>query len=281
MIRQDYYATMAFGKDISGEKGQNMISDKTQIPTLYCLSTGPGDPELMTLKAVRIAGECPVIALSVDKTGRDRNHYTETDAGRLRKNCVAYQIALQAVPDMEEKEFLYLSMPMSKDKEFLKRSHEEAAEAVVNQLKQGRSVAWLTLGDATVYATSGYVAPLVEAAGWRVEFVSGVPSFCAAAARLGRPLVSGSQQLHVLPSSYHIEDALSLPGTKVLMKAGSCMGQIKQVLEEQKLTAQGVQRCGMEGETIYPDTRSLDENAGYYTVVIVNDGTNSNSSNAV
>lgn len=250
-----------------------MISDDSKIPTLYCLSTGPGDPELMTLKAVRIAGECPVIALSVDKTRRDREHFTEMDDGRLRENCVAYQIASQAVAGMEKKEFLYLSMPMSKDRGLLKRSHEEAAEAVTGQLRQGKSVAWLTLGDATVYATSAYVAALVEAAGFPVEFVSGVPSFCAAAARLGRPLVSGSEQLHVLPSSYHIEDALSLPGTKVLMKAGSRMGQVKEILKEKKLEAQGVQRCGMEGETVYPDTQSLDEKAGYYTVIIVNGST--------
>ena len=105
-----------------------------------------------------------------------------------------------------------------------------------------------------------------------MEFISGVPSFCAAAAVLGRPLANGSEQLHIIPSSYNVEEALSLPGTKVLMKAGSRMAKVKKLLEENGYEAQGVQRCGMEGEKIYRSTAELDEEAGYYTILIVDGG---------
>lgn len=240
-----------------------------KIGTLYCVSTGPGEPELMTLKAVRIARECPVIALSVDGTRRDREHLVTGDQAALRAGCVAYSIAAPVVPGLDEKEFLYLSMPMSRDKRLVAESHEEAARMVIQVLEQGRSVAWLTLGDVTVYASSAYVAAMVESSGFPVEFVSGVPSFCAAAAALGRPLVKGSEQLHIIPSSYNIEEALSLPGTKVLMKAGSRMGQVKEYLEENGYKAQGVQKCGMEGQRIYRATEQLEEEAGYYTVLLV------------
>lgn len=237
--------------------------------TLYCVSTGPGDPELMTLKAVRITKECPVLALSVDATRRDRESMEAGDEKSLKKNCIAYRIASGAVDGLEKKECLYLSMPMSKDKELVKKCHEEAMEQVIACLKQGKSVAWLTLGDATVYASSMYVAQMVKEQGFDIQVISGVTSFCAAAARLGKSLVSGREELHVIPSSYHIEDALSYSGTKVLMKAGSRMGDVKTLLKQKNMEASGVEYCGMEQEKLYENTEQLDENAGYYTVLIV------------
>lgn len=236
--------------------------------TLYCVSTGPGDPELMTLKAVRITSACPVAALSVDGTRRDKEHMENGSEAGLKENCVAYQIAAPVVPGLDEKEFLYLSMPMTKDRELIERSHREAAEAILSCLREGKDVAWLTLGDVTVYATSMYVAELVKKAGYPMEAVSGVPSFCAAAARLGRSLVSGSQELHVIPSSYHIEGALDYPGTRVFMKAGSRIGQVKEQLRERGCQVYGVERCGMPGERIFTSADELDGESGYYTVLI-------------
>lgn len=236
---------------------------------LYCVSTGPGDPMLMTLKAVQVTEECPVVAVSVDFTGRDKHAAEEKDKESLKEHCVAYQIAAPVVKGIQDKEFLSLSMPMTKDKELLSASHKEAADQIIEFLRQGLSVAWLTLGDTTIYASSLYAAKLVKEQGYQVELISGVPSFCAAAARLGEPLVSGSQQLHILPSSYRIEESLACPGTKVLMKAGSRLSKVKQILVEQGLEVKGVQRCGMKGEKVYPSAEELEEEAGYYTLLIV------------
>lgn len=236
---------------------------------LYCVSTGPGDPMLMTLKAVQVTEQCPVVALSVDFTKRDKDCKKELGGEDLKKNCAAYQIAAPVVRGMEHKEAMYLSMPMTKDKAVLSASHSQAAFQIAECLSQGKSVAWLTLGDTTIYASSLYAAKLVEKEGYKVGLISGVPSFCAAAARLGEPLVSGCEQLHILPSSYHIEESLACPGTKVLMKAGSSLFKVKKILLEQGLEAKGVQRCGMKGEKVYGSTVELDEEAGYYTLLIV------------
>lgn len=237
--------------------------------TLYCVSTGPGDPELMTLKAVRIIGQCPVTALSVDGTRRDKDCMGRESEAERKRNCVAYQIASFVVPGLDQKEFLYLSMPMTRDQKVMEESHRQATREIIRCLEAGKDVAWLTLGDVTVYATSMYVAELVKEAGFQAVPVSGVPSFCAAAARLGRPLVSGSQELHVIPSSYNIEEALNYPGTRVLMKAGSRMNQVKKLLEERGESVSGVERCGMPGERIFQSSEELDDAAGYYTVLIV------------
>lgn len=214
----------------------------------------------MTLKALRVIRECPVIALSVDRQEAD---------GAARERCVAYNIARGACPEIGEKEPLYLYMPMTKDREVLARCHEKAAEQIADCLKKGRSVAYLTLGDTSVYASCMYPAGLVREAGYPVEMVSGVPSFCAAAARLGEPLVSGAEQLHILPSSYPLAEGLTYPGVKVLMKAGSRTGKVRELLNGENLRVQGVERCGMDGERVYRSAEEMDERAGYYTVLVV------------
>lgn len=230
---------------------------KNKRGTLYCVSVGPGDPELMTLKAVRIIRQCPVVALSAEK----------------KEDCVAYAIARGAVSQLEEKEALLLSMPMTKDRERLIRSHWEAADAIERVLQKGLDVAYLTLGDTAVYASCMYPALMLKKRGYEIEMVSGVPSFCAAAARLGEPLVTGAQPLHILPSTYGIEEEIGLPGVKVLMKAGKKMKSVKELLDDKKDEILAVERCGMEGEKVFRSLEELPADAGYYTIVIVKEKT--------
>lgn len=220
---------------------------------LYGVSVGPGDPELMTLKAVRTIRGADVIAFP----------------GKEKGTCTAYQIARQTVPEIEEKECLPIPMPMTKDKERLEQSHREGAAKLLACLKEGKDVAFLTLGDVTIYSTGWYLYHLVREAGGTGELISGVPSFCAAAARLERALVSGEEALHVLPASYPVADGLEMTGVKVLMKAGKKIGDVKEALLAQGLTACGVQRCGMEGEKVYRTAEEIEEDAGYYSLFIV------------
>lgn len=235
--------------------------------TLYCVSVGPGDPELMTLKAVRVIRRCQVIALSAD--GRAAGLMEGKDNHEERMKCVAYAIAWGAVPQLDEKEILPLSMPMTKDRQSLKKSHEAAAAAIKTLLEEGKDVAYLTLGDTSVYASCMYPAAILKKDGWPIQMVSGVTSFCAAAARLGETLVSGPEQLHILPSSYGVEEALNLPGVKVLMKSGKELGAVKELLKTRSDEVTAVERCGMEGERIFHSLEELPPDAGYYTTLIV------------
>lgn len=226
--------------------------------TLYGVGIGPGDPELLTLKAIRIIKESPVIAVP----------------GKIKEDTVAYKIVKQAIPELDEKEFLPVDMPMTKDKELLKRSHDKGADAVCAILESGRNVAFLTLGDPTVYSTYLYVHKRVQARGYHVEIISGITSFCAVAARLNMGLVEKSEPLHVIPASYQIEEALTLPGTKVLMKAGKKMGKVKQILCETGCEGMMIENCGMPDEKIYRSIEEINENAGYYSLVIVKEKNN-------
>lgn len=226
--------------------------------TLYGVGIGPGDPELLTLKAVRVIKESPVIAVP----------------GKVKEDTVAYKIVKQAIPELDEKEFLAVDMPMTKDKEMLEKSHDAGAALVCEALDSGKNVAFLTLGDPTVYSTYLYVHKRVLERGYQAEIISGITSFCAVAAKLNIGLVEKAEPLHVIPASYQIEDALGLPGTKVLMKAGRKMGKVKEVLRETGSEGMMIENCGMPGEKIYHSIDEINENAGYYSLVIIKEKKN-------
>lgn len=93
---------------------------------LYGVGVGPGDPELLTLKALRVIGESDVIAVP----------------GRRPRETVAYRIAAEACKDMGQKKLLGIHMPMTKDEDELEKSHEEGIKLLREQLDQGKSVAF-------------------------------------------------------------------------------------------------------------------------------------------
>ncbi len=223
---------------------------------LYSIGVGPGDPELMTLKAVHTISKCPVLVLPVES----------------RQKCVAYQIARQILPEIDEKEAVCLVMPMTKDKEKLERNHEEGAVKVAQILEEGRDAAFLTIGDPTVYATSMYIHQRVAQMGYQTQIISGVPSFCAAAAKLGVSLGEKQEQIHVIPASYDIEMAMQLSGTKILMKAGKKMPFVKQCVKKHQGWAAMVENCGMPDEHVWINPDSMPDQPGYYTLVIAKDG---------
>ena len=204
---------------------------------LYGVGVGPGDPELLTLKAYRILEQCPVIAAP----------------GRIPEETVAYRIAAAACPSLEEKERTGIEMPMTKDREVLERSHREPEERLAALLEEGRDVAFLTLGDPCVYSTYFYLHRRLQKRGYEARIISGIPSFCAAAARLDLTLGEKAEQIHVIPASY----------------------QVREILKEEEARGariMGVENCGMPGERFFRGAEELREDAGYYTLIFVKEG---------
>lgn len=219
--------------------------------TLFGVGVGPGDPELMTLKAVKTALGADVIAVP------------HCDP----KKCTALAIALKAAPELAEKPLLAVDMPMTKDPDRLERAYTVGAEALINELEQGKTVCFLTLGDPTVYSTYLYLHQKVAAAGYRTKIIPGVPSFCAAAAELGISLCENGQQLHVIPGTYTPTEALDLPGVKVMMKNN--LPATLAALRQRKAQAAMVENCGMEHQRVFRSLEEIPENAGYFSLLIV------------
>ena len=222
---------------------------------LYGVGVGPGDPEDMTLKAVRILRQCPVIA--IPKKTPDL--------------CVSYDTAVKAVPELVHKELVCVDVPMTKDRDQRERPYEEGARQIVDRLSKGQDVALLTIGDSTIYASDMYLIRLVKAMGYEVEMVNGVPSFCAAAARLKISLGEREEQIHILPGSYQVEEGLRLPGVKILMKTGRSYEKVKELLKAGEYEVKLAENCGMAGEKVYGSLEEMPSKAGYYSLMIVRD----------
>ena len=164
--------------------------------TFYGIGVGPGDPELITVKAYRTISACGTLVFP----------------SKTKENCYAYQIAAQICPEIDKKELFFFDFPMKKDKKELEQVHDTIYEKIGRRLADGVDVAFLTIGDPTVYSTFGYIKKRAAADQKEVRTLSGIPSFCAACARLGIALGEGKEQIHIFPGSYEIGESLGLPG---------------------------------------------------------------------
>ena len=218
----------------------------------YGVGVGPGDPEYMTLKAIRLIRENDVIAVP----------------GKVAKDAVAYKIAAAVVPELENKELLPIYMPMIKDRELIDAEHKKAAKLVESYLDQGKNVVYITLGDSTIYCTFSYIQHYLEADGYTVELVAGIPSFCAAAARLNTPLTEWDEPLHVLPGIHDLDNDMALKGNYVVMKSASKMAAVKDMIRRSGRRAVMAENCSMENEKLYRSVDEIPDDAGYFSLII-------------
>lgn len=246
---------------------------------------GPGDPELLTLKAIRIIRECDTLV------------FPAKDA----ESCRAYRIVSLGCPEVSGKRMMFRPFPMTKEQEVLDRFHDALSRELCAELSEGKTVGFLTIGDPSVYSTYSYIRSRVQDMGFDCETIPGVPSFTAAAARLGISLADGSEMIHIIPGSGDTGQSLSYPGTRIYMKSGMRLGELKKALlsketllretlsreslseeteacgnkargdetqgKEERIFA--VSDCGMDSETLIYGAEALNDKAGYLTVVIV------------
>ena len=219
---------------------------------LWGVGVGPGDPELLTVKAVRVLREADVVIVP-DASSGDK-------------------VALNIAKDyLKDKQIQFVKTPMVRDKAVMDAAHEAAADTICALLDEGKQVAFLTLGDPAIYSTYMYIHQKVLNRGYVVEVVPGIPSFCAAAARLNQSLCLGREPLTIIPASHDQNDLMDLPGNKVFMKAGRSILELQQALGEKGLLegASMVENCSMENERVYPHFADLKEPSGYFSLVIV------------
>ncbi len=225
---------------------------------LFGIGVGPGDPELIPLKATRILGKMDIIFTAAST----RNDYS-----------LAVEIARPHIPAQIPIE--KLNFPMSNDMNVKERAWQQHAARIAQVLETGQSAAFLTLGDPMTYSTYGYVLRHIQA-GWpclKVCTIPGITSYQAAAAAVNRPLVEGEESLLVL-SGVHGGDRLRnshQPENVVFMKAYRNMDGICQALEEVRMSngSVAVANCSRENQRIYKDLEALSQQQpNYWTLVL-------------
>lgn len=221
---------------------------------LWGVSVGPGNPELLTLEAVRIIRACPVIA-----------------APRTKSGAMTALDIVRAALDLGNKIIEPLDFAMSPDPTVCAASHAAAARTLAAHLDAGRDVALLNLGDISLYASFRYVADILDRQGYATRMAAGVPSFCAAAARLGMPLTDMTASVHVWPeAACPPADALQ-HDTHIWMKSGSRLQTLLAQLDGAGLLGRAVlvQSCGMADEQIYRGVAALEADSRYFSLVLL------------
>ncbi len=226
---------------------------------LYGIGVGPGDPELMPIKAVNILKSVGVIFCA---SSSKNNH------------SLAINIAQPYLPP--ETPITKLAFPMTMDKEVAQKAWLGHVETIIRELRQGKDAAFLTLGDPLTYSTYGYLLQCMQdhAPEISIETVPGITSFQAAAAATNTTLVEGEESLLVL-SGVQGGDKLRQMSNQVdnvvFLKAYKNISDICGALEEtgRMDSSVGVVRCGFPDQGVFQDIRKLcQQEPKYWTLII-------------
>lgn len=224
----------------------------------YGIGVGPGDPELVTVKAARLLARLAVVAVPESAAGRER-----IALGAAAPYCS---------PSVE---ILTLDFPMAKDPAVRHAARARAAALVVERLGRGDDVGFVSIGDPSHYSTFAYLVEAVAAAGYVVEMVPGVTSYSAAAARAGAVLVCEDERLAVVPvtAGMAVEPIIDAYDTVVFMKASVWGPGLAAALAPRhaagRIAVTVVSRCGLAGESVSTDPACLAGEVPYLTTVIV------------
>ncbi|HKN19124.1 MAG TPA: precorrin-2 C(20)-methyltransferase [Dissulfurispiraceae bacterium] len=233
--------------------------------TLYVIGVGPGDPELLTLKAVRILRAVKCICVP---------------KGREEGSSMALNI-IKKIINMDDKEMIEAYFPMRKTKgsahaRELDTKWNETVETVLSILNKGADMAFITIGDPTIYSTFFYlydrlleINPLLS-----IEIIPGISSITASAAQAGISLGLADERIAVLPATYANDIGMVLEhfDTVILMKVHKVFDQVLAMLDASGLTGKAlyISRTGMDDEQVVRDIGTLrGKELNYFSMVII------------
>lgn len=226
---------------------------------LYGIGVGPGDPDFITLKAVKILSEVDMVF-----------------AASAAKN--AYSLAADiARPHLKASAAIQMiSFPMTRNKQVMEAAWQDNARTVINVLEQGKNAAFITLGDCLTYSTYGYLLKSVRKLAPHIEICSipGITSYQAAAARINTPLVEGQESMILLSGvtgGDKFRELSDRADNVVFLKAYKNAGDIVKALDEAGMADKsvGIMRCGLEGEQIITNVNEFQERKpDYWTLII-------------
>jgi precorrin-2/cobalt-factor-2 C20-methyltransferase len=230
----------------------------TNTGTLYGIGVGPGDPELITLKALKVLHRVPYIFAA---SSTKNNYSLALDIVRCHLNGAGIE---------------YLPFPMSKDPQVLQSAWEQNARRVLEVLASGGDAAFVTLGDPLTYSTFGYLLKTLKRLYPEVRIVTipGITSYSAAAALTHIPLTEGEESFYLVSGALgaaKLREVIDKSDNIVMLKTYRYFDEIYQTLEEMDLLDRTtcISRCGMDGETVVANLRDLKGKAMPYLSMVI------------
>ena len=230
-----------------------------RLGTLFAVGVGPGDPELVTLKAVKALSKAAVVFAAAS---------TKND----------YSLALSiASPHMRpDTPVVCLGFPMTRDRAVLEEAWQGNARSVLDTLAQGLDAAFMTLGDPMTYSTFLYLRRTLQSLEPEipVEIIPGVSSIQAAAAAAGFGLAESGENLAILSGTGDSDDlrnALAACHSAVILKAYKSFPRLRELLESMNLAEKAVlvSRCGLTGQSIHQGLAGCPDQPPYFSLILV------------
>ncbi len=226
---------------------------------LYGIGVGPGDPDYLTIKAVNILKKVEAIYCACSTKNR---------------HSIAYDIASKYIP--ENTPIKFLPFPMILDRDKAENYWENHAHKVLDDINNGKEIAFLTVGDPLTYSTFGYLMKSIKkiAPNTDIEVVPGITSYQAAAAASNTILVEAEEVLTVISGVKGGEYLRRLDGLSeniVFLKAYKNIDDIILALQETDRLEKSIAviKCGFEDEVIIKDIKILKkEKPNYWTIII-------------
>lgn len=210
---------------------------------LYGIGTGPGDPELLTLKAVRIIEESCVIFAT---NNRGKNMAVDT-----------------AKKFIGSTKLVFIDFPMGK---VTREDYVKAAEIISNEIPEGKTGAFLTIGDPLIYSTFIYIMEELEDKSMDVEIIPGIPSFVAAASESKTPLtVKGD---NFLLCDEFDEGLLDKANCIAILKTSKEKEHILNTLEKNDFSYQYIKRATLDDQEILTDKEEILNDKNYISLII-------------
>jgi precorrin-2/cobalt-factor-2 C20-methyltransferase len=230
-----------------------MACDKTMSGTLYGVGVGPGDPELLTVKAWRLISGAEVIAYLCANGSES----------------MALEIARPFLPDTYKA--IDIDMPMRMEREPAMAAYDEGAARIATVLNAGKDVVFLCEGDPFFYGSFMYLYDRLHRS-HKTVVVPGITSITAIAAVLGQPLAERDEVLKVLPATMSAEQLsaeLKTAKSAAIIKVGRHFTKVKAVLAELGLSATAVSHATTDQQTIAQVNEIAEDALPYFTTILV------------
>ena len=227
--------------------------------TFYGIGVGPGDPELLTMKAIKTINKVDVIF-----------------AAASIKNDFSLAVEIAKPHISKSADIRLLSFQMSKNESKKEELWSTNSEIIITELEKGKNVAFLTLGDVLTYSTYGYILRVIQKKNphIKIKSIPGITSYLAAAAQMNLPLVEGEESLLItsgVRGGQELRKYSDSIENVVLLKTYRHTEDINKALLESGLikNSRAISRCGRPGEEIFNDVKELEKRKpDYWTLII-------------
>jgi precorrin-2/cobalt-factor-2 C20-methyltransferase len=217
------------------------------MPELICVGCGPGDPELLTVKAVNAIKNADLIMCPTSREG---------------KPSIALSVVSSLLDTGKNQEIVNLVFPMTKDKDTLENTWQKNSQIIAKSVLSGKKVVYLTVGDPYLYSTWIYLHREISAKypDINITVIPGIVSMFTFASKVGISLAEGSEKMAVIPSCYDLTKVKEIAkncDTMVFLKDGRYFDQVIQLLREAEFSDDSIFAIGQDLDTDKEIVRKL------------------------